>query len=562
MSDTNDIDPSIAALLAETAESLPESNTDLKEEEAELVEKQKEVDPETAKKERAEVNEVPEVDLSVQHFNPVTKFFEDTPSPVFDDPNYYKVALTGEGESAQRLHQILVKYLNCTDPKDRTVYRQQIVSSYWGFITNLAPKMANVGIPQCKRMLMRFGVVLPSLFSPEQKDFFARSIMNNTTGEPIFYMDEWMKEIAAGRLTLSATDETPVNRAKGPQADQQRLQQLKSKNSGKLQSSESLLNSKESERSMVEQEISERIKMLFDHPTLIGFEPHKASYSEMQKKLFLELADRFRSLQKIDREHVSYLKEYQDAKGIEESLDMKAKDMPEEAVSVGKDEINTEINSVRQMAKMTVGRQGNQFPVFTREFFHCFDKSTGFRENVLRELTWIESLDPGVFCRVHKNMPHRIVPYVLLVPTYGDTGFCWEPFDRFNRVTSRGRIIVPMYPRDLKIACLTAVADLRWQVAKEKASYYWMEEGLTGQYYQWIDGQKLKGDLKSYFIADYILWMTKEAEGVQRLSKEVRGIFWRFMPFPQSKKDELKTRSVVYQELYQRDLNRSMSDGY
>ena len=27
-------------------------------------------------------------------------------------------------------------------------------------------------------------------------------------------------------------------------------------------------------------------------------------------------------------------------------------------------------------------------------------------------------------------------------------------------------------------------------------------------------------------------------------------------------KDELKKRSVVYQELYQRDINRSMSDGY
>ena len=50
-----------------------------------------------------------------------------------------------------------------------------------------------------------------------------------------------------------------------------------------------------------------------------------------------------------------------------------------------------------------------------------------------------------------------------------------------------------------------AVADLRWQVAKEKASYYWMEEGLTGQYYQWIESQKLKGDLKSYFISDYVL---------------------------------------------------------
>ena len=258
---------------------------------------------------------------------------------------------------------------------------------------------------------------------------------------------------------------------------------------------------------------------------------------------------------------MNYLDELQEAKEIEQSLNDKTGQFVEE-VSVGTEDILTEMTTIRQMAKMTCGRQGNQFPIFTREFFHCFDKSTGFRENVLRELAWIESIDPQCFCRVHKNVMHRIVPYVLLVPTYGDNGFCWEPFDRMNRVTSRGRIVIPMYPRDLKIACLTAVADLRWQVAKEKASYDWMTDGLTGHYYQYIEEHKMKGDVKQFFIEDYILWITKESLGTQKLEKEVRGIFWRYLPFPQELKDTLKTRSLVYQELYQRDINRSMSDGY
>jgi hypothetical protein len=119
-----------------------------------------------------------------------------------------------------------------------------------------------------------------------------------------------------------------------------------------------------------------------------------------------------------------------------------------------------------------------------------------------------------------------------------------------------------MYPKSLYIAVLSAVADLRWQVAKEKASYYWMEEGLTGNYYQWFSAMKIKGNIKDYFIQDYILWMTKEADGIQKLDKEVRGAFWRFMPFSQEVKDKLKTRSYVYQELCQRDTNRAMSDGY
>lgn len=237
-------------------------------------------------------------------------------------------------------------------------------------------------------------------------------------------------------------------------------------------------------------------------------------------------------------------------------------DGPQASTAADTGAVNIEFETVRQMAKMTVGRQGNQFPIFTREFYHCMERGTGTRENVIDILRWIESIDPGAFCRIHKNIPNRIVPYVLLIPTYGDRGFCWEPFDRYNRVTSRGRIVIPMYPRDLKIAILTAVADLRWQVAKEKASYYWMEEGLTGQYYQYIDRQKLKGDLKAFFIEDYVLWMTKEANGVQRLDKEVRGIFWRNMPFPKELKEELRKRSLVYDELCIKDNNRAMSDGY
>jgi hypothetical protein len=56
--------------------------------------------------------------------------------------------------------------------------------------------------------------------------------------------------------------------------------------------------------------------------------------------------------------------------------------------------------------------------------------------------------------------------------------------------------------------------------------------------------------------------MTKEAEGIQKLDKDIRGTFWRYMPFSQEVKDKLKTRGYVYQELCQRDANRAMSTGY
>lgn len=567
MSGIDDMDPEIAALLSETENSLPAANGQKLPDDEDGGEgftfgegssgryKDDETDEETEKNPLA-------VDLSVSKFKPIEKEWEEVPNPIFDDPKYYKTCFTGEDESAPRLHQLLSKYLTTQDRNDRSAYRQQIIPAYWNFMRSMAPKMGNPRIPLCKKLAMRYGMVLPSLFTPEQKDFFSRAILNNITGEPILYMDEWIKEISVGHLTPSLTDELPTKKKTGPGADQQRIQQLKSKNDGKMQSSENLLTSREAERDRLELQVQDKVKMLTQHDNVIGFDNHRQPYSDVQRKLFSEINTLFHSLQKVDKEMCGYLRELQEAKEINYSLEAKASEFPEESVSIGVEEILGEMTTVRQMAKMTCGRQGNQFPILSKEFFHCLGKETGFRENVLRELAEIESIDPGCFLRIHRNIPNRIVPYVLLVPTYGDSGFCWEPFERLNRITSRGRIVIPMYPRNLKVACLTAVADLRWQVAKEKASFDWMSEGLTGQYYQYIEGKKLKGDVKQFFIEDYILWMTKECNGTQKLDKEVRAIFWRYIPFPQERKDDLKKRSMVYQELYQRDINRSMSDGY
>lgn len=509
-----------------------------------------------------------EVDLSKHEFAPLEKLLNDIPSEVFNDKTYYKTALTGENQSAQRVHQLLSKYLTSKDPKDRAVYRQQIVTAYWELLRGIVSKMSSSSTPLPKRMLVRFGVLLPSLFKEEQKLFFSKIIFENATREPILYVDEWFKEIALGKMSNSATDEKKQSHKTANMSanevamqEQSKLVQLQSKNSGKMQSAENLLNIKENERQMIENDLKDKINLITEHQPVMGLEPHKHELTEFQRKMLPEITDLLHRLSKNDKELSKCLAEFQESKATYDNVQVKISDKG--SIQTNDTEaVKVEFETVRQMAKMTVGRRGNQFPIFTREFYHCTEKGTGTRENVIEVLSWIESIDPGCFHRIHKNVPNRIVPYVLLVPTYGDRGFCWEPFDRYNRVTSRGRIVIPMYPKDLRIAVITAVADLRWQVAKEKASYYWMEEGLTGQYYQHAEQLKLKGDLKEFFIEDYILWITKEAEGVQRLDKDVRGIFWRNMPFPKERKEELRKRSLVYDELCKKDANREMSDGY
>lgn len=561
-----ELDPEIAALLSSSGKSVDFDESSV--EDYEINEKSFKSSNSNITQNNTSENKdsIHTVNLSCHQFDKIEKLISDTPSDVYNDTKYYKTVLTGENASSQRVHQVLSKYLTCQDPKDRAVYRQQIVTAYWELLRGMVPKMSSMSTSLPKRMLVRFGVLLPSLFKPEQKDYFSRIFFENKYNLPVLYTDEWFKEIAAGRMNNSMTDEgKPVHKnltgEEANLAEQSKFLQLKSKNSGKMQSAENLLNIKENERSMLELELKNRIDSITDHPGIVGLEPHKGGLTEFQRKLLPEITDYIHRISKNDKELTKVLGEYQEAKALYDNVSSKIT-TGEETVQADEGAVKAEFDTVRQMAKMTIGRRGNQFPIFTREFFHCTESGTGTRENVIEVLRWVESIDPGVFHRIHKNIPNRIVPYVLLVPTYGDRGFCWEPFDRYNRVTSRGRIVIPMYPKDLKIAVLTAVADLRWQVAKEKASYYWMEEGLTGQYYQHVEQLKLKGDLKEFFIEDYILWMMKESIGVQRLDKDGRGIFWRNMPFPKELKEDLRKRSLVYDELCKKDANREMSDGY
>jgi hypothetical protein len=408
-----------------------------------------------------------------------------------------------------------------------------------------------------KRLLLRFGILHPTFINAETREFFGKLVMENELNQPVYYLDEWLKGVGTGVMRPSTTDEVKVSK----NVNNAKIQQLLDKAGGKLDGSKSLLKAKDQERLQMEKMLQDRVAAVFDHSPLSGFEEVSACYTDAQKRVFNEMQELIKNLMKTDHELELYVRDFSQAQTDVKTLQDKVEEGGGGS-SVDLAAVDAEFDTVRQMAKMTIGRQGNHFPLLTGDYFHCGPNDVGFRENIIALLAKIESIDTEAFCRVYKNRLNRIIPYVVLIPTYGDVGFCWEPFDRFNRATSRGRIVVPMYPKNLYVAVLTAVADLRWQVAKEKASFYWMEEGLTGNYYQWFAAQKLKGNIKEFFIQDYILWMTKEAEGIQKLDKEVRGTFWRFMPFSKEIKEKLKTRSFVYQELCQRDQNRSMSDGY
>ena len=544
-----DMDPEIATLLGTTAtqakggEGIPDYNSLFNDEKS---------DDDSA-------GETGEQGTQSSGFPEITKKLEETPHAFFDDPNYYKTALSGEGELAQRFHAMLQKYLAIKDPKDKGVIRPQIIRSYWEFLLSVARK-APGKLSEPKKFLLRFGLLHPNFLTADLRTLFAQIVVENTVDQPIYYLDEWFKAVGTGVVRNSTTDEAQVPKGGGG-GNNVKLQQLLEKAKGKQDGAKVLLKAKSDELQGFEVSLKERIAQITEHYPVTMLPEITSCYSDSQKRLFAEVQELLKTLVKTDHDLDMFLKDYIQADEDVKTLMSKVEEDGGSA-EVDVKAVDIEFETIRQMVKMTIGRQGNHFPLLTSEYFHCMPNDIAYRENIVTVLSWIESIDAEVYCRVYKNRLNRIVPYVILIPSYGDTGMCWEPFDRFNRATSRGRIAVPMYPKNLQIAVLSAVGDLRWQVAKEKASFYWMEEGITGNYYQWFQKMKLKGDLKDAFIQDYILWMTKESEGTMKLDKELRGIFWRHLPFTQAVKEKLKGRSYIYQELYQRDINRTMSDGY
>ena len=494
-------------------------------------------------------------DLKIKTFTRYDKLVEEA-KPFFKDPDYYKKLLAGEGEISKRVHQALQDFIKAETNEDRSMYRQRLIPAYWELCNTIAAK-TGTRMADPKVLLLRYGLLLPTAIDADQRQFIASLIFRNTSGEPVFYVDEWLKEIAYGRTNSSSVDETKVVQ-KGEGA---KLNQALEKAKGRYDAQISLINSIATEMYNWERMIVEHAESIAQHVQLPEYNGLPGPYNESQKSSFTEIGETLRKLSNNNRRMQTA---YAEMQGIKEQLDglLAKNDGAGEETTADAKLATEEMSTVRQMAKMCVGRQGNHFPMLSKQYFRASIRDVGVRENVINMLADVEYLDNGLFLRTFKQQTNRIVPNIILLPCYGDVGICWEPFERHNRATSRGRMAIPMYPKDLKVAIISACADLRWQVAKEKAQHYWMEEGLTGWYYQWFSEEKLKGDVKDQFIADYILWLTKEAEGTQKLEKPVREIFWRYMPFPQDVKDKLKLRGFVYADLCKKDMNRSMSDGY
>lgn len=160
------------------------------------------------------------------------------------------------------------------------------------------------------------------------------------------------------------------------------------------------------------------------------------------------------------------------------------------------------------------------------------------KAKILYVIDLVKSIDPNIFKRVFLKETAEVEPLVVIIPSYAPHGHCWEAFDKHDRLQSKGRLCIPFYPVNTKIAVLVALAELRWETAKMVAGGYWLEKGLTGAFYD-LSRKLDLGNEKHAFVTSYCHWILDESRGVMKLHEDVRRLFWEMIPFPQERREAL-----------------------
>ncbi|HMY68469.1 MAG TPA: Crp/Fnr family transcriptional regulator, partial [Leptospiraceae bacterium] len=181
---------------------------------------------------------------------------------------------------------------------------------------------------------------------------------------------------------------------------------------------------------------------------------------------------------------------------------------------------------------------------------------------------------------IRKEFVQRsIIPDFILVPSIGSKIMMWQDLSVLRGAGSKespGRIIFPIFILgDLKTMMLEAIAAFRWELCKNILGPEWNNVGvpsITSEYMDYIQFFKKNKDLsieikekiaaefkrfrtdRDKFVNDYMLWIKYESEGIQRLNKVVRGIFYKHIPFQKDIRDKV-SKLPAYADMHNRFTN-------
>ncbi len=465
---------------------------------------------------------------------------------------FYKSIMSQSEDKAKSLHKHLTLLLESDFTSSDPEARAQLSNSYWQFLESIishTPSLNEISV----KLLLRYGVIVSSAISREILQIITENDIYAPPKVSIYYLDEWFDGVMKGDISqslLGTMQET--TREMLALNEKQKINQIQKIRDSSLHKAQTI--------SQENKELLQKI-LSVGNSLQSSMEENEFGYTfPIPEHAMAELFSCIQTIQTI-RVNNKQLQETQSTierytQDIEYTLDsVYEQPSPEEDdADNNNQEVNAkiiyeELNSIKQMFKMSVGKTGNHIPLLFKKFFSFNIHNLGTREVVLKHIQEIETIDYSIFFRNIKRTKVRMFPQILLLPCYGTKGVCWEPFNFYNRNASSAKIIIPMYSSKLFYCICYAIGDYRWQISKEEAGHRWTLEGLTGLYYQWSEDNKVKGSLKENFIADYIQWIQWESKGISKLHKDIRSMFWKHIPFPNELQKELKSRSGTFRKL-------------
>ncbi|MBN2625095.1 MAG: cyclic nucleotide-binding domain-containing protein [Spirochaetales bacterium] len=158
----------------------------------------------------------------------------------------------------------------------------------------------------------------------------------------------------------------------------------------------------------------------------------------------------------------------------------------------------------------------------------------------------------------------EVFPCFVLYPQFGSRAVMWQEMD--GKKNTPGRLFIPLFFTGKREETLPyLLGEYRWELQKSIAGYQWtdpVEGGVVGAYYDYIQFfrknpeisaeakqritefiKKTKSD-KDRFARDYISWIIHEYEGRPKLNPYIRGIFYRYCPFPWDMRSEMAQKPL------------------
>ncbi len=267
----------------------------------------------------------------------------------------------------------------------------------------------------------------------------------------------------------------------------------------------------------------------------------------------------------------------------EEQKHIKGSNAKDESDNVQK--VIYEINHrIATASSVCSGSTATSFPILTSmnmrgsiSHYYISKKKLESIVNALRDV------DYSVFYRetavmignTKELIKEEVVPYFILLPSFGTKTMLWQELDGTNRRT-RGRIVVPvLFMGDMMPTMAHTFATFRWELNRTIMGGMWadpIEGGLTGAYFDYINTfkknpklsleakQKVVERFKSIrnnrdrFADDYIQWVLFEKDGIMKLNNVVRDMFYRHIPFKKELRDRLENMPA-YTEIANRFRN-------